>query len=343
MSELKSIRVLNFSGRTTDLEGCSEKFLARSKRRGYKRLLIGKDTVPTAEEYENAVAKNDRSGDNIIKLNDANEEAFEDIILSIDHTSKQGKVAFSLVKNCKTAKYPEGNCKLAWDRLVAKYSPKTAPSLLKLKKNFANSQLESVDKHPDEWMTELESLRNEIDKISVSTKMSDEDFMIHVLNNLTEDYDVVLDGMESRLMLNENDPNKLTIEDVRDKLSGRFDRIRERSEKEKDSSWVTEEALAAYTKQYKGICGKCGEYGHHSRICPQNEPNGFKFQPKRGNYKPEAACYYCGEKGHYMRDCQVKKKAELLKMSEAKEFGKFAVDEEQYESTDDESIKEIGF
>jgi len=61
--------------------------------------------------------------------------------------------------------------------------------------------------------------------------MSDEDFMIHVLNNLTEDYDVVLDGMESRLMLNENDPNKLTIEDVRDKLSGRFDRIRERSEK----------------------------------------------------------------------------------------------------------------
>ena len=97
---------------------------------------------------------------------------------------------------------------------MAKYSPKTAPSLLKLKKKIANSQLENVDKHPDEWMTELESLRNEIDKISVSTKMSDEDFMIHVLNNLTEDYDVVLDGMESRLMLNENNPNKLTIEDV---------------------------------------------------------------------------------------------------------------------------------
>ena len=44
-----------------------------------------------------------------------------------------------------------------------------------------------------------------------------------------------------------------------------------------------------------------------------------------------------------MRDCQVKKKAELLKMSEAKEFGKNAADEEQYKSTDDESIKEVGF
>ena len=212
--------MINFSGRTSDWEGWSEKFLARSKKKGYKKLLTGKENIPTADEYEKAVADGRKSGDDIIKFNDLNEEAFEDIILSIDHTTKQGKVAFSLVKNCKTAKYPEGNCKLAWDRLVAKYSPKTAPSLLKLKKNFANSQLESVDIHPDEWMTELESLRNEIDKISISTKMSDEDFMIHVLNNLTEDYDVVLDGLESRLMLNENDPNKLTIEDVRDKLSG---------------------------------------------------------------------------------------------------------------------------
>ena len=69
-------------------------------------------------------------------------------------------------------------------------------------------------------MTELESLRNEIEKISISTNMSDEDFMIHVLNNLTEEYGVVLDKMESRLMLKEDNPNKLTIEDVRDKLSG---------------------------------------------------------------------------------------------------------------------------
>ena len=57
---------------------------------------------------------------------------------------------------------------------------KTAPLLLKLKKNVAHSQLEDVEMHPDERMTELESLQNEIDKISVSTKMSDEGFMIHV-------------------------------------------------------------------------------------------------------------------------------------------------------------------
>ena len=77
--------------------------------------------------------------------------------------------------------------------------------MLKSKKNVVNGQLESVEMHPGEWITELESLRNGIDKISVSTKMSDEDSMIHVLNNLIEKYDAVLDGMESRLMLKEND------------------------------------------------------------------------------------------------------------------------------------------
>ena len=79
-----------------------------------------------------------------MKLEDANKEAFEDVILSINHTTKQGKVASSLVKNCKTSDYPEGNCKLAWDRLEAKYAPKTAPSMLKLKK-LADTTKQGVD------------------------------------------------------------------------------------------------------------------------------------------------------------------------------------------------------
>ena len=46
-----------------------------------------------------------------------------------------------------------------------------------------------------------------------------------------------------------------------------------------------------------------------------------------------------------MRDCKVKKKAEIVKVSErpeAKEFENFAASD-GYEPTDDESIKEIGF
>ena len=65
-------------------------FLARSKRKGYKKLLTGKDTVPTAEEYENVVAKSNKSGNGIlVRLNDMNNQAFEVM-------TKQGKVKVKL-------------------------------------------------------------------------------------------------------------------------------------------------------------------------------------------------------------------------------------------------------
>ena len=75
-----------------------------------------------AEEYEKAVTKG-KSRDDLTIFNDLNEDVFEDIILNIEHTTKRGKIAFSLADKCKTAKYPEGNFKLA---------------LVNLKKNFAN-------------------------------------------------------------------------------------------------------------------------------------------------------------------------------------------------------------
>ena len=49
--------------------------------------------------------------------------------------------------------------------------------------------------HPDELMTELGSLWDKIHKIKCVNRIPDKDFIIHVLNNLTEKYDVVLDGM----------------------------------------------------------------------------------------------------------------------------------------------------
>ena len=130
-------------------------------------------------------------------------------------------------------------------------------------------------------------------------------------------------------MLKENNPNKLTIKDVRDKLSGWVDRIREQITNNKmDPSPTKQVCQSMYFKQCKGYCGKDGEYGHHSRTCLHNKAYRFRFQV--GNNKSGATWYYCGEKGHYMRDFQAKKKAGMIKMSKAKEFEKGAADEEQY-------------
>ena len=70
---------------------------------------------------------------------------------------------------------------------MAKYTPKPAPLLLKLENKFTNSKSGSIEKHLDEWIMDLESFRNAIDKHSLLPRMTDQDFMIHGLNNFTEE------------------------------------------------------------------------------------------------------------------------------------------------------------
>ena len=55
----------------------------------------------------------------------------------------------------------------------------------------------------------------------------------------------------------------LTIEDIQDKLNNQFARIKANEENELEKN--EEKEFYAYKKQYKGLCTKCGEYGHRFR------------------------------------------------------------------------------
>ncbi len=98
-----------------------------------------------------------------------------------------------------------------------------------------------------------------MDEIELVGRMSDMEFMIHVLNNLPEEYDVVMDSLKNRLVSTGED--RLTLESLREKLNSRFERIISK-EREKDHN---EKALAAgFIVQFKETCCKCGEYEHKS-------------------------------------------------------------------------------
>ena len=73
-------------------------------------------------------------------------------------------------------------------------------SLLKLKSEFNSSKLESIKKDPDEWISNLEGLQIHTNEFKLKGNTNGEDFMIHVLNNLHKEYDVILDGIENHLM-----------------------------------------------------------------------------------------------------------------------------------------------
>ena len=109
-------------------------------------------------------------------------------------------MAFGVVRNAKNADFLEGNYKIAWDWLINKCVPHMASSLLKLKIEFHNNKLKSIKKVPVRWILNLEGLRIHMGDFSQNHSITDEHFMIHVLNNLPEEYDIILDVPENHLM-----------------------------------------------------------------------------------------------------------------------------------------------
>ena len=69
-----------------------------------------------------------------------------------------------------------------------------------LKSKLHNSKLELIDKDPNEWISHLKGLQIWMNEFKQKGNVSDEDFMIHVLNNLPKEYDVILNGLENYLM-----------------------------------------------------------------------------------------------------------------------------------------------
>ena len=140
----KSIKVIEFTGK--DFKIWSRKFCARANRKGYLTLLRGTQRIPTLSEYIAAEASpSDATNKITIKLWKLNELAFEDIILSINHTTNQGKTAFHLVDNSITSDQPDGNCKVAWENLYKSISLKQ-PHLISSSRK--NSQIALLEKHP---------------------------------------------------------------------------------------------------------------------------------------------------------------------------------------------------
>ena len=256
----KTIRVISFSGKKSDWPIWEEKFLARAARKRYKDVLLGKMEIPKSTDEFTATTT---EGKKKAEIKDLNELAYQDLILSIDGTTKAGRVAFQIVKTSKGKDYVDGNAAVAWQRLRKKYAPTRAPSLLLLKKKFAQSRLKDKNSDPDEWLTELEDMRTQLSEMKM--EMSDNDFIIHVLGNLPEDYEIEVSKLEDRI------GKDLTIDDVRESLNLRFEKMKKSGKSDNDDDSDDDDdgknEKALFAKQFKGKCRECGKYGHKAVDC----------------------------------------------------------------------------
>mgnify|MGYP003321380248 CR=1 FL=1 len=68
---------------------------------------------------------------------------------------------------------------------MKKFQLSTTGSRVQYKNEFHNSRLSTVSNDPDEWIAELERIRKLIK--ATGSEITDEDLIIHIMNNLPKD------------------------------------------------------------------------------------------------------------------------------------------------------------
>jgi hypothetical protein len=115
----------------------------------------------------------------------------------------------------------------------------------------------------------------------LGSSISDNQFILHILNNMTEDYDLQLAMMEKRVM---DKSNPLTIDEIRDDLNLRFERLNEKQNEESEND--NDQEVAFFGGQFKGKCRNCGAIGHKAKNCKSKmSQNGGQSSGNHNNLK----------------------------------------------------------
>jgi hypothetical protein len=111
----------------------------------------------------------------------------------------------------------------------------------------------------DIWITELEDYQMRLEELG--SNISDNQFILHTLNSMMDDYDLQLAMMEKWVTDNSN---PLTIDEIRDDLSLKFERLNEKQNKESEND--NNQEVAFFGGQFKGKCQNCGAIGHKAKM-----------------------------------------------------------------------------
>jgi hypothetical protein len=131
----------------------------------------------------------------------------------------------------------------------------------------------------------------------LGSSISDYQFILHILNNMTEDYDLQLAMMEKKVM---DKSNPLTIDEIRDDLNLRFERFNEKQNEENEND--NNQEVAFFDGQFKGKCRNCGVIGYKVKDCKLKMNNGGQNSGNHNNFQKYesngAYCTYCHLPGH---------------------------------------------
>jgi gag-polypeptide of LTR copia-type len=134
--------------------------------------------IPKADEEFDKDSDMGKKNLNAIELNKV---AYTELLLSIDVKTSNSKIAFNIVKGCKSKDHPDGNAAIAWNKVKNNCKQMSAPSMVKLDKQFRDSVLKKGE-DPEVWITQLEDICVRLE--DMGSGISERQFMIHILNSV---------------------------------------------------------------------------------------------------------------------------------------------------------------
>ena len=205
---------------------------------GYKSIMDGTTPVPVST----ATVKDEE-----LKACIANTVGYTDSVLSIDD-----EVCFNIVDGAKTMDLPDGCLKMAFDKLKHKYESKTNTALIELSNEFQSSKLEK-GANPEEWITKLEKTRKRLKFDFKAQGYEDNNLMIHILGNLTYEYDTLVNMLTKRVGASSDG---LVLDELKEELAAKYSRL-SKSKKSPKQEQALNVSDGGGNKDQKKIKGKC--------------------------------------------------------------------------------------
>ena len=192
--ELKAIKVLKFTGKESEWDHCSEKFVDLARARGFAGILLGTEHAPNAHK-EIDRKKNDGS----YELTDADRkekkrlrQAYGNAYINLQLSCEE--LPYDLVSLAKTEELPDGCARDAWERLTSEYDLTEGEEKITLLTMFQQNQLKDVITNITVWLT---SLAIQVNKLKKLHHVLDEEYQItHILASLPREYSSVVEQMK---------------------------------------------------------------------------------------------------------------------------------------------------
>ena len=192
--ELMAIKVLKFTGKESDWDHWSEKFIALARAKGFAGILLGTEKAPRADEEidskneDHSYELTEAEGKEKKRPRWAKGHAYINLQLLCE------ELPYDLVSLSNTEELPDGCARDELERLTSEYDLTEGEDKITLLSMFQQNQLEDVRTNITVWFT---SLAIQVNKLKKLNHILDEEYQItHTQASLPREYSSVVEQVK---------------------------------------------------------------------------------------------------------------------------------------------------